>query len=133
MPRSSTRSRRATRWPPRTRCVATSRARSASSARHDMVADCVEAASGRLVDLWLRLGEDGPTGAAAQGRDDRFYRARYLKPLARLFVGALRGSRTHRAVYLDERTRCLSAELDGVGRLEHLARRLGIEAEAFAT
>ena len=97
-----------------------------------IIADRVEANPAKLVDLWLGLGENGPTGAAEGGRDDAFFKARYLAPLARLFIGAIRGSKTHQAVYLDERTRCLPANLDGPGRADLLERQLGLEAQAFA-
>jgi FkbH-like protein len=97
-----------------------------------LLAARVAAAPSRLVDLWLALGENGPTGAAEEGRDDAFYTRRYLAPLARLFLGAIRGSTNHRAVYLDERMRCLPGDLDAAGRAGLLSRRLDYEAEAVA-
>lgn len=64
-----------------------------------------------VLDLWWQLGDQGPTlGSPAVGPRALATR-RYLLPLARTLRGALRGSRQHLAVYLDERTRyCDSSE-----------------------
>src|SRR5579863_1358040 len=100
-------------------------------ATHNL-ADSIEGGVSRLVDLWLSLGEDGPTGNSTEAGDEDFSRTRYLTPLARLVVGALRGSTTHRAVYIDERTRYLPPGLDGAARAALLARRLAVEIPAWA-
>ena len=86
----------------------------------------------RLIDLWLNLRENGPLGMVVEPSDQPFYQQRYLVPLARLLLGALRGSTNHRAVYLDERTRYLPADLDAGGRASLLEHRLDIERTEFA-
>ena len=80
------------------------------------LADAIESNISRLIHLWLNLRENGPLGMVVEPSDQAFFQQRYLVPLARLLVGALRGSANHRAVYLDERTRYLPADLDAGGR-----------------
>jgi hypothetical protein len=69
--------------------------------------------------------------------DEALCRARYLTPLARLLIGALRGSHAHQAVYLDERTRYLPPGFDPHARTGLMLRRMEIETRylgaAFAS
>ncbi len=58
-----------------------------------------------LLNLWVALGPTGPTFDSSNAGPPAEARQRYLVPLARALVGAVRGSDDHRAVYLDERTR----------------------------
>lgn len=58
-----------------------------------------------LVELWWLLGASGPTLGSELAGEPEDARARYLVPLARTLEGALAGSATHRAAYLDERVR----------------------------
>ncbi|MQW78019.1 HAD-IIIC family phosphatase [Nocardioides sp. dk4132] len=77
-----------------------------------------------VIDLWEELGEAGPTfGSPVAGRAEE-RRERYLRPLARVLVGALSGSADHAAIYLDERRRYASAELDASGCAAEFGRRL---------
>src|SRR5215470_4894907 len=71
------------------------------------LADALEDRAGELVTLWWRLGAHGPICGSRQAGDEDFARERYLGPLARLLIGALRGLDLHRSVYLDERLRYL--------------------------
>jgi FkbH-like protein len=96
------------------------------------LADAIESNIPRLINLWLNLGENGPLGVVGDPGDLAFLRPRYLTPLARLMVGALRGSANHRAVYLDERTRYLPADLDAGSRAALLEHQLEIEITEFA-
>ncbi|HYA51358.1 MAG TPA: hypothetical protein VEG33_09325, partial [Streptosporangiaceae bacterium] len=71
------------------------------------LADALENRADELVTLWWRLGADGPVCGSGQAGEEDFARQRYLGPLARLLIGALRGLDLHRSVYLDERLRYL--------------------------
>ena len=84
-----------------------------------------------LVDAWWSLGSDGPTCAAPDAGDDEFSKERYLRPLARLLIGALRGSADHEAVYADERLRYLPPELDPAGRRRFVGARFEREVRAL--
>jgi FkbH-like protein len=86
-----------------------------------------------LIGLWWRLGASGPTCGSDQAGDEHFSRERYLRPLARLLIGALRGQDPHRAVYLDERLRYLPPGLDLAARADYLAQRLAAESAAVAS
>ncbi len=90
----------------------------------EALARAFESRTSHLVDAWDALGEDGPSGG-----DEALCRARYLAPLARLLIGALRGSVAHEAVYLDERTRYLPSRLDARTRSDLMLRRLEIETK----
>jgi FkbH-like protein len=108
------------------------RERSMNNQALQNLANFFERNSQQLVNIWLTLGENGPTGLSDEAGDEEFARAQYLTPLARLLIGALRGSSTHRIVYLDERTRYLPPALDAKTRAGLLGRRLAIETTAIA-
>ncbi|MGI8446908.1 MAG: hypothetical protein ACR2MP_06955 [Streptosporangiaceae bacterium] len=97
-----------------------------------LLAAALEERAGELAALWWQLGAHGPTCGSPQAGDEDFSRRRYLLPLARLLIGALRGGPMHQAGYLDERLRYLPSGLDAAGRAGFLARQLAIESEAVA-
>jgi FkbH-like protein len=101
---------------------------SLTNAEDASLADAIQVHTPQLVDLWLRLGKNGPIGS---GEPSAVLQTQYLSPLARLMVGALRGSATHRAVYLDERTRYLATDLDATDRVGLLRDQLARESEAL--
>ena len=95
------------------------------------LAGALEDRADELVTLWWRLGAHGPICGSRQAGDEDFARERYLGPLARLLIGALRGLDLHRSVYLDERLRYLPPSLDLAERTEFLGKSLAAEAEAI--
>jgi FkbH-like protein len=100
----------------------------------DALARAADERREKIAELWLSLGEDGPTygdvgteaGAAANVLDG------YLRPLARLLRDVFAGSALHRAIYLDERTRFIPQGLTASERLELISDRLDAEIEALA-
>lgn len=84
-----------------------------------------------LLDLWEALGAGGPTGGSPEAGDQEEARQRYLLPLARVLLGALKGSAEHRAVYLDERLRYVDPALDVEARAAHLRPLLATESAAL--
>jgi len=96
------------------------------------LADALEERAGELVTLWWQMGACGPTCQSDQAGDEDFSRQRYLYPLARLLIGALRNRSPHRVVYLDERLRYLPPGLDLAERTEFLSKRLAVEAETIS-
>lgn len=97
-----------------------------------LLAASLDERADELAALWWQLGADGPTCGAAQAGDEEFSRRRYLRPLARLLAGALRGGTEHQAVYLDERLRYLPPGLGADGRASLLARQLAAESGPVA-
>jgi FkbH-like protein len=97
------------------------------------LASSLEERTDSLVGLWWRLGAIGPTCGSDQAGDEAFSRERYLRPLARLLIGALRDQIQHRAMYLDERLRYLPSGLDLAARADFLAPRLAVESAAVAS
>lgn len=96
------------------------------------LADLLELRIDRLVSLWAALGPAGPgLGSDEVGPPDQA-RDRYFHPLARLLVGALRGSASHLAVYLDERQRYVDPGLDAPGRARVLHDSMAVELPAVA-
>ena len=87
-----------------------------------------------LLDLWERLGRRGPSLTALETEDvsGAVLRERYLRPLARVLIGGLRGSAPHAAVYHEERLRYLDSRLGHFERIELLGEMLGEEIEAIA-
>lgn len=106
----------------------TGAARSATS----LLAHELESSSGRLIEMWERLGSAGPTLASPDAGSVEQARERYLRPLARVLIGALRGSRDHEAVYLDERTRYVDASLRPAERADFLRPLLTLEFREIA-
>jgi FkbH-like protein len=101
-----------------------------------VLARSIEKNSSLLIDIWESLAAIG--FRQGESWDSKpFIRKRYLLPLTRLLIGALRGSATHRAIYFDERTRYMSANESAAEHRAQLAKFLGVEmtkiAEAFAT
>jgi FkbH-like protein len=82
-----------------------------------------------LIDVWQRLGPSGPTNGAAEAGTAEAAREGYLHPLARAFVGALNGSRSHAALYFDERLRYVDRT---VGSPESLRRHMATEFSTIA-
>jgi FkbH-like protein len=97
-----------------------------------VLGDLLDARQDELLALWDRLGEAGPTYGSPDAGEPDVAHARYLLPLARVLIGALRGSEEHKAVYLDERTRYLDAHLDAGERSAFLRTQLAAEARAIA-
>ena len=97
-----------------------------------LLAASLDERADELAALWWQLGADGPTRGAAQAGDEEFSRRRYLRPLARLLAGALRGGAEHQAVYLDERLRYLPAGLGADGQASLLVRQLAAESGPVA-
>ena len=85
-----------------------------------------------LLDLWVALGPMGPTFDSPNAGPPAAARERYLVPLARALVGALRGSDDHRAVYLDERTRYAPELADQAAQAALWGELLGTELPAVA-
>ncbi|WP_166139188.1 HAD-IIIC family phosphatase [Nocardioides ochotonae] len=85
-----------------------------------------------VIDLWDDLGEAGPTFGSPVAGSPSERRERYLRPLARVLVGALGGSADHAAIYLDERRRYASPELDASGSAAEFGRRLPAELDRLA-
>jgi FkbH-like protein len=91
------------------------------------LAGALEVRTEQLVKTWEDLGEAGPTFASADAGPAEQARARYLRPLARLLIGGLRGSADHAAVYLDERLRYVDQALAGAERSRLLEDVIGAE------
>ena len=96
------------------------------------LADSVEARMQGLMELWLSLGKNGPAGNSDDAGDADFCKERYLYPLGRLLIGALRGSSNHRTIYLDERTRYLPPGTEPGASAALLERRLAVETPRVA-
>jgi FkbH-like protein len=69
------------------------------------LAEALAADPGALIEVWERLGATGPSRGAPEAGTPEEARARYFRPLAHAFIGALRGSANHSAIYFDERLR----------------------------
>src|ERR1700722_11255243 len=85
-----------------------------------------------LIDLWKGLGESGPTQGSAAAGSSFEARERYLKPLAKAFVGALGGSADHAALYFDERTRYVDKNMDLSTRRRIAASKMRTDIEAIS-
>jgi FkbH-like protein len=87
-----------------------------------------------IAELWLSLGEDGPTygDVGTQPHEITSVMDGYLKPLARLLRDVFAGSALHRSIYLDERARFIPQGLTAVERLELISDHLDTEIEALA-
>lgn len=73
-----------------------------------------------LIKVWQDLDELGPgRGSVALGSPE-MARERYFLPLAKAFIGALKGSSKHAAFYFDERMRYVDKE----GQIEDLYKKL---------
>ena len=96
------------------------------------LAQQLENSNDRLLETWERLGSDGPTLASPNAGTAEQARERYLRPLARVLIGALRGSRDHEAVYLDERTRYVEPSLGPEERADFLRPLLNLEFRRIA-
>src|ERR1700727_2569201 len=88
-----------------------------------------------IAELWLSLGEDGPTYGDVGAEQDAVANVLegYLRPLARLLRDVFAGSALHRAIYLDERARFVPQGLTAAERLELISDHLDTEIEALAT
>ena len=88
-----------------------------------------------IAELWLSLGEDGPTYGDVGAEQDAVANVLegYLRPLARLLRDVFAGSALHRAIYLDERARFVPQGLTAAERLELISDHLDPEIEALAT
>jgi FkbH-like protein len=86
----------------------------------------------RLIELWANLGADGPTFGSPLAGTPEEARDRYLRPLARMLVGALGGSSAHTAQYFDERTRYIDdLPVDADALNEYRGAALRVEAAAI--
>ncbi len=97
-----------------------------------LLAAAIERREAQLIELWWELGEHGPTLGSPDAGGSVEARTRYLTPLLATLVGALRGSDSHRAVYLDERLRYVDPELSPHDRAELLGTCLAVEVAAVA-
>lgn len=89
------------------------------------LAEAVGRREAALLNLWWGLGPEGPTLGSPSAGSKAAAMKRYLLPLARTLRGALRGSRDHLAVYLDERARYCDST-------EELRRALRVELPLLA-
>lgn len=85
-----------------------------------------------LVDIWQGLGDMGPTFGSAEAGSCIVARSRYLQPMARALIGALRSSANHTALYLDERLRYASSIRCPEGFRQTLRKNMEIEFGAIA-
>ena len=97
-----------------------------------VVAHAVEQHLGELVELWERLGPDGPAFGETIDVDPAAVRRGYFVPLARMLAAGIGGSTEHRATYLDCRLNYLPKALAGHERASLLGALLDAEAQAIA-
>lgn len=76
------------------------------------LASMLECYFDELIYQWLNPAADGPTRGSSEAGSPDYARKRYLIPLGRMLLGALRGSQEHLAVYLDERLRYVHGTAD---------------------
>jgi FkbH-like protein len=94
--------------------------------------DVLSAELDRLIDTWEGLGAGGPSCGSPVAGPPAMARARYLHPLARALVGALRGSTDHAALYFDERLRYVDRDLPPAQLRAALRQQMAIEFPAIA-
>ena len=85
-----------------------------------------------LIEVWEGLGPSGPSRGSAEAGPPAMARERYFLPLARAFVGALRGSANHAALYFDERARYIDRTAFSPESQQSLRDDMAIEVSQIA-